>query len=57
VIKWLARHDVRFQLSMNRQAYEVDSRIKFWGGMALKTQGGDKGLIENYRRAAHALGS
>ncbi|KAI1347409.1 FAD binding domain-containing protein [Xylaria sp. FL0043] len=55
-IKWLAKHGVRYQLSFNRQAYEVDGRIKFWGGLALKTEDGGKGLIEDHRRAATKLG-
>ncbi|KAI3328161.1 FAD binding domain-containing protein [Ustulina deusta] len=54
-VKWLAKHGVRFQLSFNRQAYEVDGRIKFWGGLALKTEDGGKGLIEDHRRAAAKL--
>ncbi|KAL1884502.1 hypothetical protein Plec18167_002092 [Paecilomyces lecythidis] len=55
-VKWLAKHGVRFQLSFNRQAYEVDGRIKFWGGMSLKTEDGGKGLIQDHRRAAEKLG-
>ncbi|KAL4986967.1 hypothetical protein BDW68DRAFT_115549 [Aspergillus falconensis] len=55
-VKWLAEHGVRFQLSFNRQAYEIDGRFKFWGGMCLKTQDGGKGLIEDERRAAEKLG-
>lgn len=55
-IKWLARHGVRFQLSFNRQAYEVGGRIQFWGGMALKTEDGGKGLIMDLREAAKRLG-
>lgn len=55
VIKWLAKHGVRFQLSFNRQAYEIDGRFKFWGGMCLKTQDGEKGLIQDHRRAASRL--
>lgn len=45
-VKWLAGHGVRYQLSFNRQAYKVDGRYKFWGGMALKTEDGGKGLVE-----------
>ncbi|KAH6706845.1 tricarballylate dehydrogenase [Verticillium dahliae] len=30
-IKWLASHGICFQLSFNRQAYEVGGKIKFWG--------------------------
>ncbi|KAJ5683586.1 hypothetical protein N7462_006751 [Penicillium macrosclerotiorum] len=55
-IGWLAQNGIRFQLSFNRQAYEVDGRFKFWGGMALKTQDGGKGLIEDHLRAAQKLG-
>jgi precorrin 3B synthase CobZ len=55
-VKWLAKHGVRFQLSFNRQAYEVGGRIKFWGGLSLKTEDGGKGLIQDERRAAERLG-
>ncbi|KAF5002428.1 hypothetical protein FGRMN_440 [Fusarium graminum] len=50
-IKWLAANGIRFQLSFNRQAYEVDGRIKFWGGLTIKTEDGGKGLIEDYLAA------
>ncbi|CAI6093198.1 unnamed protein product [Clonostachys chloroleuca] len=51
-IKWLHGNGIRFQLSFNRQAYEVDGKIKFWGGLSLKTQDGGKGLIADHRAAA-----
>jgi precorrin 3B synthase CobZ len=56
IVKWLARNGVRFQLSFNRQAYEVDGRFKFWGGMCLMTEGGGKGLIEDHRAIAKRHG-
>lgn len=55
-IKWLARNGVRFQLSFNRQAFLVDGRYKFWGGLALKTQDGGKGLMEDHQRIARRAG-
>ncbi|KAE8149754.1 FAD binding domain-containing protein [Aspergillus avenaceus] len=55
-VKWLANNGVRFQLSFNRQAYKVNGRTKFWGGLALKTQDGGKGLIQDHLRAASKLG-
>ncbi|KAB8226853.1 uncharacterized protein BDW43DRAFT_318421 [Aspergillus alliaceus] len=55
-IKWLAENGVRFQLSFNRQAYEVNGRIKFWGGLALKTQDGGKGLVQDHLQASRSLG-
>ncbi|KAG4443234.1 hypothetical protein IFR05_001277 [Cadophora sp. M221] len=51
-VKWLAKQGIRFQLSFNRQAYKVNGRFKFWGGMSLKTDEGGKGLIQDHRNAA-----
>lgn len=55
-VAWLARLGVRFQLSYNRQAYLVDGRYKFWGGLALKTQDGGKGLVQDLQLAARRHG-
>lgn len=55
-IKWLSKQGIPFQLSFNRQAYEVDGRLKFWGGLCLKTEDGGKGLIAAYRAAAKRNG-
>lgn len=55
-VKWLAGHGVRYQLSFNRQAYKVNGRYKFWGGMCLKTEDGGKGLIQDHHAAATRLG-
>ena len=55
-IDWLASNGIRFQLSFNRQAYEVNNRIKFWGGLALKTQDGGKGLVGDELRAVRNAG-
>lgn len=55
-IQWLKQNGIRFQLSFNRQAYEVDGRLKFWGGMALKTEDGGKGLVEDHKANARRHG-
>lgn len=56
-IQWLKDVvGVRFQLSFNRQAFLVDGRHKFWGGLALKTEDGGKGLIEDHKKAARQYG-
>ncbi|KAJ5308896.1 hypothetical protein PENANT_c013G11686 [Penicillium antarcticum] len=55
-IKWLAKNGIRFQLSFNRQAYKLNDRYQFWGGLALKTQDGGKGLVEDHKAAAHRHG-
>jgi precorrin 3B synthase CobZ len=55
-VKWLAKNGIRFQLSFNRQAYKVNGRFKFWGGMALKTDEGGKSLIADHQAAAQRRG-
>lgn len=55
-VKWLAQLGVEFHLSFNRQAYEIDGKIKFWGGLCLKTADGGKSLITDLRRAAQRAG-
>ena len=54
--KWLARNGVNFQLSFNRQAYEIDGRFKFWGGMVLMVADGGKGLTKNHQDNARRKG-
>lgn len=51
-LRWLReRVGVKFTLSFNRQAYEVDGRTKFWGGMALSVEDGGKGLMMAHQNA------
>lgn len=54
--KWLHRNGVQFQLSFNRQAYEIDGRFKFWGGMVLKVEDGGKGLTKMHQQNCEKLG-
>ncbi|CZS93796.1 related to succinate dehydrogenase/fumarate reductase, flavoprotein subunit [Rhynchosporium graminicola] len=51
-IQWLASNGVRFQLSFNRQAYKVNGRYKFWGGLCLKTEDGGRGHVQDHQKAA-----
>ena len=55
-IQWLARNGIQFQLSFNRQAYKVNGRYKFWGGMVLSVVDGGKGLVENHKAAGRRAG-
>jgi precorrin 3B synthase CobZ len=54
--KWLARNGIKFQLSFNRQAYEINGRQKFWGGMVLKVEDGGKGLTKQHQANCKRLG-
>jgi tricarballylate dehydrogenase len=53
---WLAGHGIRWRLMYERQAYERDGRWTFWGGLALGTVDGGKGLIAQHTDAARAEG-
>ncbi|KAF5351579.1 hypothetical protein D9758_007207 [Tetrapyrgos nigripes] len=56
-IQWLKdKVNVPFIFSFHRQAYEVDGRQKFWGGMVLSVEDGGKGLIEAHHRALKEAG-
>ena len=56
-ILWLSeRVKIPFVLSFHRQAYLVDGRQKFWGGMVLAVEGGGKGLVEAHHRALEESG-
>jgi tricarballylate dehydrogenase len=55
-LEWLATHGVRFELMFHRQAYEVGGRFRFWGGLALGSVGGGKGLVDAELSAVRAAG-
>lgn len=38
-MQWLFDNGCRFQLAFNRQAFEIDGKYKFWGGMVMNTVG------------------
>ena len=56
-ILWLSKRvRIPFVLSFHRQAYLVDGRQKFWGGMVLAVEEGGKGLVSAYHRALRESG-
>jgi precorrin 3B synthase CobZ len=54
--KWLAKNGIRFVLSFHRQAYNINGRQKFWGGMVLAVEDGGKGLVAQHHANAKRLG-
>ncbi|MDQ0381077.1 FAD-dependent tricarballylate dehydrogenase TcuA [Amycolatopsis thermophila] len=55
-MSWLHELGLRFELMFHRQAYEVDGRFRFWGGLAVGTVGGGKGMIADHLAAAERHG-
>ncbi|MFF4692852.1 FAD-dependent tricarballylate dehydrogenase TcuA [Streptomyces sp. NPDC001307] len=53
---WLRSLGLRFELMFHRQAYEVDGRYRFWGGLAVGVVGGGKGMIDQHLAAADRSG-
>jgi len=43
---WVAGHGVKLHPGLGRQAYKVDGKFKFWGGLALHINGGGEALLE-----------
>ncbi|MCH8238202.1 MAG: FAD-dependent tricarballylate dehydrogenase TcuA [Proteobacteria bacterium] len=43
---WMREKGLRFQPSFGRQAFKVDGKFKFWGGICLETWGGGPGLVD-----------
>src|SRR5215472_16743534 len=43
---WVARAGVKLQPGLGRQAYKVDGKFKFWGGLALHIWGGGPEMLK-----------
>lgn len=51
-LQWMRSQGVRFQPIWGRQAFLVDGRFRFWGGLTVEAWGGGPGLIEAWTAAA-----
>jgi tricarballylate dehydrogenase len=49
---WLRSKGMRFAPIYGRQAFKVDGRFKFWGGLTVEAYGGGPGMIEAHKTAA-----
>ncbi len=48
---WMRGKGIRFQPIYGRQAFKVDGRFKFWGGLTVESWGGGPGLVEGLTAA------
>src|SRR5579872_2014716 len=51
-LDWMRRNGVRLIPIYGRQAFKVDGRFKFWGGLTVEAVGGGPGLIAMLTTAA-----
>ncbi|MGH9086535.1 MAG: FAD-dependent tricarballylate dehydrogenase TcuA [Acidimicrobiales bacterium] len=55
-LQWMRSKGVRFLPIYGRQAFEIDGKFTFWGGMTLETSGGGPGLVEALTTAVQRQG-
>ncbi len=53
---WMRDQGLRFMPIWGRQAYRIDGRFKFWGGLTVEAWGGGPGLIDALYAAAGKKG-
>ncbi|MBO0731468.1 MAG: FAD-dependent tricarballylate dehydrogenase TcuA [Acidimicrobiaceae bacterium] len=51
-LRWMREKGVRFAPAYGRQAFKVDNRFRFWGGLTIEVVGGGPGLVETEHRIA-----
>jgi tricarballylate dehydrogenase len=54
--RWLKKHGVRFQPALGRQAFKVEGKFKFWGGLACHLHGGGQQLVQTLHAALQQKG-
>jgi len=55
-LRWMRSKGVRFAPMYGRQAFKVEGKFKFWGGLVVEAVGGGKGLVDALYRAAERNG-
>jgi tricarballylate dehydrogenase len=55
-MRWLQGKGIRFAPIYGRQAFKVDGKFKFWGGLTVESWGGGPGLVEGLTKAAAKAG-
>ena len=53
---WMSEKGVRFVPIYGRQAFKVDGKFKFWGGLTLEAWGGGPGLVQAWTDIAKNQG-
>ncbi|HXM82651.1 MAG TPA: FAD-dependent tricarballylate dehydrogenase TcuA [Burkholderiales bacterium] len=53
---WMRSKGVRFTAAWGRQAFKVQGRFKFWGGLTVEAVGGGPGLVDSLTQAARKNG-
>jgi tricarballylate dehydrogenase len=49
---WMRKKGVRFTAAWGRQAFKIEGKFKFWGGLTLEAIGGGPGLVDSLTQIA-----
>src|SRR5437773_3590499 len=55
-LNWMREKGVRFIPIYGRQAFKIDGKFKFWGGLTIEAVGGGPGLVNMLTEAARKRG-
>ena len=55
-LEWMRTKSVRFAPTYHRQAFKIDGRYKFWGGLTVEAVGGGRGLVDALWSSAERAG-
>jgi tricarballylate dehydrogenase len=55
-MRWLHGKGMKFNPIWGRQAYLIDGKFKFWGGLTVESTGGGPGLIDQHLKIASKNG-
>ena len=55
-VRWMRGRGIRWIPMFGRQAYKVEGKFKFWGGLVLEAVGGGPGLIDMEYESAQKAG-
>lgn len=55
-LRWMSEKGVRFLPIYGRQAFQVDGKFTFWGGLTLEAVGGGPGLIDSLTKTVDHAG-
>ena len=55
-MRWMRSKGIRFAPIYGRQAFKVDGKFKFWGGLTVEAWGGGPGLVDGLTAAARKNG-
>src|SRR5256712_2846892 len=53
---WMRKKGLRFTAAWGRQAFKIEGRFKFWGGLTLEAIGGGPGLVDSLTQIARKNG-